>query len=174
MTIDPTLPHYEVRVFLTETKAGTAFDERFATLVGATPGPHYSTDLNAVVGALNALGWWWHLSHLSAEVIPTSPVRGMEGLLSNGSAYDREGRPVTYRSSFAREQPALCLCTAWVMAVYDLPSAYHVVASAIQQALGKEPWSTREMMAYHRASEANRQRQIKDYEERHGRSRESS
>lgn len=126
--IDPTLPHYHVRVLLSRHEAGPAFDREFSRLVGIPTGPSYSTDLNHVVSAISKTGWWWHLSHLEAVVTPTTPVEGSGGMLSNSTAYDRNGSPIRYWSINSKN-PALSLCEAWLKAMYDLPDAFYVVAS---------------------------------------------
>lgn len=160
--IDPSLPHFAVRSFLAAREPGPDFDRQFAVFAGLPTGPSYSTDLNEIIAALNAKGWWWHLSHMDASVIPTTPVEGSDGMLSNGTSYDREGRPISYHSHFARDAPALSLCTAWLKAVYDLPDAFYVQASAKENAMAKEPRSRASMMAYYKAREDQRQRLIKD------------
>lgn len=158
--IDPTLPHYEVRRFLAGQAAGVAFDITFALLVGLPKGPAYSTDLNVLVSALNDSGHWWHLSHLKAAVILTSPAPGLDGLVTNSAAYDREGTPIEYTASFSSDAPARTLCEAWVKAVYDLPTAYFTEASAKEEAWSRVPWSRKDMMAYYRAREDMRQAAI--------------
>ena len=39
-------------------------------------------------------GWWWHISHLEAEVIPTHPLPDFP--VSNSADYRFGGRPVSY------------------------------------------------------------------------------
>lgn len=128
--INPNLPHYEVRVFLSERVTGRQFDVKFAELVGLPVGPAYSSNLNIVISALCKTGWWWHLSHLEAVVIPTRPVKGAEDMIDNAAIYDRSGRTVGFRVT--AHQPgskAIALCKAWVRAVYNLPAAFFVEES---------------------------------------------
>jgi hypothetical protein len=161
--IDPSLPHYDVRVFLCEDAAGPERDARVAELIGLPVGPAYTTDLNAICGALNARGYWWHLSHLQATVTPNKPAPGMEGLMSNAAMYDREGNTMDYTSHFAGDNPAWALCEAWIMAVFDLPVALAVNASHSEEVLSREPPSREHMMAYYEATEEYRQDAIARY-----------
>lgn len=162
MEIDPSLPHYVVR----QTLAGLRADDpeahqQIASLLQWPTGESYATDLNAVVAQLSRLEWWWHLSHIQATVTPTRDADGpLSGLVSNSAKYDREGRPIEYVDSFAREHPALSLCRAAIKATYDLPPAFYVDASHSQEVLSREPRSTKFMMAYYRAQERHRQEAI--------------
>lgn len=73
--------------------------------------------------------WWWHLSHLEAQVIPTVPVEGAP--ISNGQLYDFYGRPVGFTAMcHERSELAVALCEALLKARYDLPTAFVVQASA--------------------------------------------
>lgn len=67
-------------------------------------------------------GWWWHISHMEARVIPTCPVAGTGGMLSNAGRYDDKGRPVGYDAliSHEKERSALALSAAVISAVAAL------------------------------------------------------
>jgi len=136
----PGLPHMEVRLFLVEklrserATPGPALDRAVCRLLKVKPVRPVSTDLAAAISLIPE-GWWWHISHLEAQVIPTRPAPGMEGLVSNGASYDGYGRPVTYRAMcHDREDLPLSVCTAMIMAAYDLPAAFVVQASARRNA----------------------------------------
>lgn len=162
MEIYPSLPHYSVRQTLAELHADNlASHQQIASLLHWPTGENYATDLNAVVAQLRRLEWWWHLSHIQATVIPTRDADGpLAGLMSNSAKYDREGHPIQYLDSFAREQPALSLCRAAIKATYDLPDAFYVNASHSQEVLSRVPKSTEYMMSYYRAREESRQEAI--------------
>ena len=94
--IDSSLPFYEVRCFLAEATPGDVADQRVADLLRLPVGPGYTTDLNAATEAMKSLGWWWSLSHLQATVTPTSRIDGIPA--NNSAFYDKEGKPISYRS----------------------------------------------------------------------------
>lgn len=136
----PGLPHMEVRLFLVEklrgdkAAPGPALDRAICRLMKVKPVRPVSTDLAAAISLIPD-GWWWHLSHIEATVTPTCPAPGMEGLVSNGASYDGYGRAVSYSSLLPdRAALPLAVCTAVIMAAYDLPAAFVVQASARRNA----------------------------------------
>ena len=58
-------------------------------------------------------GWWWHISHLEASVLPAAECKDIP--VSNGVLYERDGRPVKFTSHIfhnrQRVSPAIC-CAA--------------------------------------------------------------
>lgn len=66
--------------------------------------------------------WWWHASHLETKVIPTSPVKGAEAVLSNAGRYDDEGHPIGYTTMIAWDynRLPLAMCASIVSAVAAL------------------------------------------------------
>ena len=75
--------------------------------------------------------WWWHVSHLGAEIIPTTPAPGLESVLSNATRHGPDGRPIRYNAMAHYDRQALprAVCAAMLKAVYDLPAAFAVRAS---------------------------------------------
>lgn len=95
------------------------------------------TDIHPTTSLPDALSlipvtWWWHISHLQAVVIPTSDVKGMP--FSNASRHDKKGRPITYRSDahYDRSKLPAAICAAMLKAVYNLPAAFAVRATATE------------------------------------------
>ena len=159
--IDKSLPHYEVRCFLGAAEPGPKADDEFARLLRLPVGPPYSSDLNSAVTALDHLGWWWHLSHIEAQVTPTTSLK--EVPISNATQYDREGHPISYTSCVLERNRAFVLMEAAIKAAYDLPDAYYVVASHIDEVLAKVPWSRKRMMLYYEVREDRRQKAIENW-----------
>ena len=86
-------------------------------------------DLQAAVSLIPD-GWWWHLSHLEANVTPTKDVPGAP--ISNSTLYDWYGRPVGFRAMcFDRDGLPAALCEALLKARYDLPEGFVVEASKL-------------------------------------------
>jgi|ERR1051326_1808214 hypothetical protein len=54
----------------------------------------YTSSLDAFI--LIPPGWWWHISHLGAHIIPNS--RDQQIPISNAIDYGRRGQPVEYSS----------------------------------------------------------------------------
>ncbi len=160
--IDETLPFYEVRQFLANATPGKSFDAEFARLIRLPVGPRYSANLNAVVSEISTRPYWWHLSHIQAVVIPTAPASG-GAPVSNSQLYDREGSPIKYTSMITEAGHAMALCRSWLKSAFDLPAAYYVHPSAIEEALAKEPTSEKQMMRYYRAREKLRQGAIQRF-----------
>lgn len=133
----PNLPHMNVRRFIAERlrKEPPSHDlDRIACeflgldLSKLESVPAVTRDLDAAVAAIPD-GWWWHLSHLEAQVTPTVNVPGAP--VSNGTMYDFYGRPVGYSAMcWGRGELPAALCEALLKARYDLPAAFVVEASA--------------------------------------------
>lgn len=77
----------------------------------AVPGAPYTSSTDAAM-LLVPVGWWWHLSHLEARVIPTSPWPGMP--VSDSMDYHFDGRPLAYACMYfgVRERMAIAVCIA--------------------------------------------------------------
>ncbi len=87
-----------------------------------------TSDLDAAI-LLIPRDWWWHLSHLEAKIIPTTPLKGAP--VSNSQLYDWYGKPVGYSAMcHERQQLPAAVCEAMLKAYYDLPAAFVVEASA--------------------------------------------
>ena len=132
MSIDPNLPHYEIRKFISAAKPGYFFDKKFCKITGFPPGS-YSTKLQPLLEEMDRSGWWFHLSHLEARVSITKYVECSDGMLSNSESYDDSGKPVKYSYLHNNKQYAYAMCIAIVKAMYDLPDAYHVKASGKEE-----------------------------------------
>ena len=77
--------------------------------------------------------WWWHISHLEACVIPTTPPEGLP--FSTAKWRNKKGRPITYRSDahYDRTRLPSAICVAMLMAVYNIPAAMAVQATATDE-----------------------------------------
>ena len=130
--IDTTLPHYEVRRFLAKNdKGGRHFDYMFKQMVDFPEGvwSDPSQKLETIIGALNAKGYWWHLSHLEATVIITDNTVPWQ----NAIRHDEDGRPYRYSRMHNKNDMAYALCVAWIKAVYDLPTAYYTISTIAEE-----------------------------------------
>ena len=90
------------------------FDARVAAILGKKDAP-YTSSLGDAVGLIPP-GWWWHMSHLEVEVIPTTPVPGIPA--SDGQDYHFNGRPLGYSCSVwgSREALPAATCVAVLLA----------------------------------------------------------
>jgi hypothetical protein len=126
------LPHMGVRRFIAERLRSELpsleLDEivcRYLNIDRVVP---CTSNLQAAI-SLIPRDWWWHLSHLEAKVIPTTPVNGAP--VSNAQLYDFYGKPIGFAAmTHERSTLAVAVCEALLKAYYDLPSAFVVEASA--------------------------------------------
>lgn len=131
----PDLPFMDVRVFIAEKlrqePPSHDLDKEVLKFLGADqrePILPVTSDLDAAL-LLIPRNWWWHLSHLEAKIIPTTPVKGAP--IDNANLYDFYGRPVGYTAMcHSRQDLPVALCEALLKARYDLPTAFVVEASA--------------------------------------------
>lgn len=65
-------------------------------------GNAYTSSFDAM--ALIVPGWWWHVSHLGASVIPNRPDPQIP--MSNAIDYTRQGRPIEYHSQLWGDERA--------------------------------------------------------------------
>jgi hypothetical protein len=77
--------------------------------------PAYTRDIDAAM-RLVPPGWWFHFSHIKADVVPTTQIPGIP--MSDSSDHGLDGRPVRYCSmTFGdRGMMALGICGAVVLA----------------------------------------------------------
>lgn len=94
-----------------------AMNNAVGAAIGAVAVKQWATDLGAAVDLIPS-GWWWHISHLEAQVLPTVPGDGrLAGVISNGRFYEKSGRPTAFTSlSFERENLPRAVCCAYLKA----------------------------------------------------------
>lgn len=124
------LPYMPVRRFIAERlraeKPSVELDRIACRFLKIEARP-ITKDLDVAISAIPD-GWWWHLSHLEAEVVPTRGVPGIP--VSNGTLYDFYGKPVGFTAMcLDREDLPRAMCEALLKARYDLPTAFVVEAS---------------------------------------------
>ena len=128
------LPHLEVRKFIAERLRQEPPSLELSTIVCqflGVPEQDHDHVTGSLMSAISLIpeGWWFHLSHLEAKVIPTHDIEGAP--VSNSNMYDFFGKPVGYSAiSWDRSQLPVALCEALLKARYDLPTAFAVEASA--------------------------------------------
>jgi hypothetical protein len=100
----------------TSMQPSRSFDERIAAVLCIPADkrhlvPAY-TSLTDAAMRLVPPGWWWHVTHLEVEVLPTSPWP--DAPISDALDYHFNGRPLGYGCSYfgARDKIALAVCIA--------------------------------------------------------------
>jgi len=136
------LPHPEIRQLvsrLEESSIGSS-DLDDAVMRSLRAGEHRGEEFQPTRNIDDAIfliptNWWWNVTHLGAEVIPTVPAPGAEAVMTNAGKYDERGRPIRYSSMshYDRAHLPCAVCAAMLKAVYNLPMAYGVQATATEQ-----------------------------------------
>lgn len=77
--------------------------------------PEYTKSIDAAI-TLIPHGWWWHISHLEAQVCPSHPLPDIP--IDNAIDYYPTGRPIQYSCSLFgnRNALAVAVCKAMLLA----------------------------------------------------------
>lgn len=98
----------------TSMQPSAEFDRRVHLLIGrdqTKPVEAYTSSMDAALLAVPP-GWWWHLSHLESQVMPTSHWH--DAPVSDAMDYHFNGRPLAYSCATygSRDKIAISICIA--------------------------------------------------------------